>query len=170
LIKAYLALGSNLGDRALMLLAALTSLQSPELKLARVSRVRETEPVGLREQPRFLNQVAEFETSLSPAALLERVQLVEREMGRVRTVLNGPRSIDIDILLYGGEIVREPGLEIPHPRFRERRFVLEPLAELNPDALEPVTGKRVSELLLDLDAAGSPEPSGRLWETSSSSI
>jgi 2-amino-4-hydroxy-6-hydroxymethyldihydropteridine diphosphokinase len=170
LIKTYLALGSNLGDRALLLLRALASLQNSELKLARVSRVRETEPVGLKEQPRFLNQVAEFETSLSPTALLERAQLVERQMGRVRTVLNGPRTIDIDILLYGDEIVREPRLEIPHPRFRGRRFVLEPLAELNPEALDPVTGKRVRELLLDLDAAGSPESSGRPWETSSSSI
>jgi 2-amino-4-hydroxy-6-hydroxymethyldihydropteridine diphosphokinase len=169
LIKAYLALGSNLGDRVLMLLSALTRLQSAELKLCRVSRVRETEPVGLKEQPRFLNQVAEFETSLSPNALLGRAQFVEREMGRVRTVLNGPRTIDIDILLYGDQTVREPGLEIPHPRFRDRRFVLEPLVELNPAVSDPVTGKPVSELLNELTAAGSQEPSGRLWETSSSS-
>jgi 2-amino-4-hydroxy-6-hydroxymethyldihydropteridine diphosphokinase len=170
LIKTYLALGSNLGDRALTLLSALTRLQSSELKLVRVSRVRETEPVGLTEQPRFLNQVAEFETSLPPAALLERAQLVEREMGRVRTVLNGPRTIDIDILLYGDQMVREPGLDIPHPRFRDRRFVLEPLAELDSGIFDPVTGKRVSELLSDLAAAGSQEPPGRFWEPSSSSI
>ncbi|HKD06989.1 MAG TPA: 2-amino-4-hydroxy-6-hydroxymethyldihydropteridine diphosphokinase [Bryobacteraceae bacterium] len=168
MIKTYLALGSNLGDRLLMLLAALTRLESPELKLCRVSRVRETEPVGLREQPRFLNQVAEFETSLSPVALLERAQRVEREMGRIRTVLNGPRTIDIDILLYGDQVVQDPGLELPHPRFRDRRFVLEPLAELNPGLNDPVTGKPVSELLSGLDAGSSQEPPGRLWETSSS--
>lgn len=142
----YLALGSNLSDRAALLGFAIEKLNSPELRFLRASTIRETDPVGLKEQPRFLNQVAEFETSLFPKQLLHRTQRVERELGRVRTVRFGPRTIDIDILFYGSAVVRAKDIEIPHPRFRERSFVLEPMVELNPGWKDPVSGLTMKEL------------------------
>jgi 2-amino-4-hydroxy-6-hydroxymethyldihydropteridine diphosphokinase len=99
------------------------------------------------DQPWFLNQVIEVETDLAPVELFQHIQKVEREMGRVRAELNGPRLIDIDILLYGDQQVSAPGLEIPHPRMSERRFVLEPLAELAPAVRHPLTGKTAREML-----------------------
>ena len=143
----YLGLGSNLGDRAATLDAALRKLDSPELRLTRASGLYETEPMGLKEQPWFLNLVAEFQTTLFPLQLLQRTKKIENELGRKRVVLNGPRTIDIDIILYGSAIVQSEELEIPHPRFRERRFVLAPLAELNPDLRDPVSGQQVKALL-----------------------
>jgi 2-amino-4-hydroxy-6-hydroxymethyldihydropteridine diphosphokinase len=147
----YLGLGSNLGDRAATLDAALRKLDSPELRLTRASGIYETEPMGLKEQPWFLNLVAEFQTTLFPRQLLQRTKKIENELGRKRGVRNGPRNgprtIDIDILLYGSAIVQSEELEIPHPRFRERRFVLAPLAELNPDLRDPVSGQQVKALL-----------------------
>ncbi len=103
--------------------------------------------MGLTDQPWFLNQVAEFETSLLPLRLLHRIHRIENELGRVRTVVNGPRTVDIDIVFYGNTIMRTAVLEIPHPRYRERRFVLEPLAELNPALRDPSTGGSISSLL-----------------------
>lgn len=103
--------------------------------------------MGLTDQPWFLNQVAEFETSLLPLRLLHRIHRIENELGRVRTVVNGPRTVDIDIVFYGNTIMRTAELEIPHPRYRERRFVLEPLAELNPALRDPATGASISSLL-----------------------
>jgi 2-amino-4-hydroxy-6-hydroxymethyldihydropteridine diphosphokinase len=146
----YLGLGSNLGDRAATLSAAMQNLDSPELRLMRASGLYETEPMGLKEQPWFLNQVGEFETTLFPRQLLQRTKKIENELGRKRGVRNGPRTLDIDILLYGSAIVRSEELEIPHPRFRERRFVLAPLAELNPDLRDPVSGQQVKALLATL--------------------
>lgn len=146
----YLGLGSNLGDRAATLAAAILKLDSAELRLMRASGLYETEPMGLKEQPWFLNQVAEFHTTLFPLQLLQRTKKIENELGRKRAVRNGPRTLDIDILLYGSAIVRSEELEIPHPRFRERRFVLAPLAELNPDLRDPVSGKQVKALLAGL--------------------
>ena len=146
----YLGLGSNLGDRAATLAAAVRKLDSPELRFIRASGLYETEPIGLKEQPWFLNQVAEFETSLFPRQLLGRAQKIENELGRERGVRDGPRTLDIDILLYGSAIVQCEELEIPHPRFRERRFVLAPLAELNPDLRDPVSGQQVKVLLARL--------------------
>jgi 2-amino-4-hydroxy-6-hydroxymethyldihydropteridine diphosphokinase len=146
----YLGLGSNLGDRAATLAAALQKLDSPELRLMRASGLYETEPMGLKEQPWFLNQVAEFRTTLFPRQLLQRTKKIENELGRKRGVRNGPRTLDIDILLYGSAIVRSEELEIPHPRFRERRFVLAPLAELNADLRDPVSGQQVKTLLAGL--------------------
>jgi 2-amino-4-hydroxy-6-hydroxymethyldihydropteridine diphosphokinase len=143
----YLGLGSNVGDSEVLLQSALHSLDSPELKLLRVSSIYETEPIGLREQRWFLNLVAEFETELFPKQLLHRLHKIELELGRQRTVLNGPRTVDIDILLYGNFAIHTEGLEIPHPRYRERRFTLTPLAELNPDLRDPVTRKTVAEML-----------------------
>jgi 2-amino-4-hydroxy-6-hydroxymethyldihydropteridine diphosphokinase len=143
----YLALGSNIGNREEHLRNALEKLQARDLRLRRASGFYETEPMGLREQRWFLNQVAEFETELFPLQLLQRTQRIEKALGRRRTVENGPRTIDIDIVLYGNAVVKTPGLEIPHPRFRERRFVLEPLAELDAELRDPVTGQSVRAML-----------------------
>jgi 2-amino-4-hydroxy-6-hydroxymethyldihydropteridine diphosphokinase len=106
--------------------------------------------VGLREQRWFLNMVAEFACDLFPKQLLHRMQSVERALGRKRAVANGPRTIDLDILLYGNAVVRAEELEIPHPRYRERRFTLTPLAELNPGLRDPVTRKTMAEMLGEL--------------------
>jgi 2-amino-4-hydroxy-6-hydroxymethyldihydropteridine diphosphokinase len=143
----YLGLGSNIGDREDNLQQALHQLQTRGLRLRRASSLYETEPMGLREQPWFLNQVAEFETELFPLQLLQRIHRIERNLGRRRVVLNGPRTIDIDIVLYGRAIVKMPELEIPHPRYRERRFVLEPLAELNPALNDPETYQTITAML-----------------------
>lgn len=144
---AYLGLGSNLGNREEALREALKKLEGPGLRLLRVSSVYETEPVGFANQGWFLNLCAEVETTLFPKQLLQRTQRLEREMGRKRTVKDGPRIIDIDILLYGNAVVNAPDLNIPHPRYAERRFVLVPLAELKPTLRDPETGKSVTEML-----------------------
>jgi 2-amino-4-hydroxy-6-hydroxymethyldihydropteridine diphosphokinase len=147
---AYLGLGSNIGDREAMIDAALAALDGPDLRLLRRSSLYETEPIGFRDQGWFLNMVAEFETELFPKQLLLRMQKVEIGMGRVRTIKYGPRNIDIDILLYGNAIVRTGELEIPHPRYRERRFTLAPLAELSPGLRDPVTKQTMAEMLAAL--------------------
>lgn len=146
----YLGLGSNLGDREAMLRAAVRGLESPRLRIRRVSPVYETEPVDVSGQHWFLNQVAEAETDLFPLQLLHRTAKIEAQLGRRRLAPMGPRTIDIDILLYGNSIVTTPALEIPHPRFRARRFVLAPLADLAPELRDPVTRKTVRELLGEL--------------------
>ena len=146
----YLGLGSNLGDRRGLISDALRLLEDPRLKVTRVSGAYETEPLGFAGQPWFLNLVAEAETSLFPLQLLGRLQRVERQLGRARTVVNGPRTIDIDILFYGRSVVQAPRLTVPHPRAHERRFVLEPLAELAPELVHPVLGMTVRELLANI--------------------
>lgn len=146
----YIALGSNLGDRLANLLAARERMKSSHLKLTRASSVYETEPRGLLDQPWFLNQVIEAETTLYPRQLLARLLTIEKEMGRQRTLPNGPRLIDLDILLFGDSTLHLPGLEIPHPRMAERRFVLEPLAELAPALRHPRTRRSVREMLADV--------------------
>jgi 2-amino-4-hydroxy-6-hydroxymethyldihydropteridine diphosphokinase len=136
-------LGSNLGDRERLLHRALDQLDRlPETSLVACSSLRETEPVGLREQPRFLNAVAELATSLDAERLLGSLLAIERALGRERAGVpaGGPRTIDLDLLLYGREEIRRPGLEVPHPRLAERRFVLEPLAELDPGLEVPAKG------------------------------
>ena len=145
--RVYLALGANLGDREAQLREAVGRLRAADLVLLRSSSVYETAPVGLRAQPDFLNMVLEAETALFPMRLLQRVARVEREMGRKRLVVNGPRVIDIDILLYGGFVVETAKLVIPHPRMAERRFVLEPMSELAPELRHPVTRQTVREML-----------------------
>jgi 2-amino-4-hydroxy-6-hydroxymethyldihydropteridine diphosphokinase len=146
----YLGLGANMGDREASLKTALYQLDAPDFRLRRVSSFYETEPIGFLAQPWFLNLAAEFETDLLPEQVLHRMQKVERDMGRVRTIANGPRTIDIDILLYGNVVVTTGELEIPHPRYRERRFTLAPLAELDPDLTDPMTGRTMAEMLAGL--------------------
>jgi 2-amino-4-hydroxy-6-hydroxymethyldihydropteridine diphosphokinase len=128
----WLALGSNLGDRAGYLEAARAALPGAGMTLVRASRVAETEPVGIRDQPRFLNQVLEVETSLEPRPLLDAVKAIERQLGRTARERWGPREIDIDILRYDGRTVDEPGLHIPHAELQNRRFLLDLLEDLKP--------------------------------------
>ncbi|TMG34199.1 MAG: 2-amino-4-hydroxy-6-hydroxymethyldihydropteridine diphosphokinase [Chloroflexi bacterium] len=143
----WLALGSNLGDREGYLRGAIEGLQRAGLRLLRQSRVAETEPVGIRDQPRFLNQVVEATTTMEPRDLLTAIKSLERELGRTPGARWGPREIDIDILLYGRRIVDEDGLRIPHPELTNRPFLLELLAEVDPQLLEPVSGETMSRLL-----------------------
>lgn len=150
--RAYIALGSNLGDREGALRAALEALAAePGIDVVAVSRLRDTEPVGYLDQPRFLNGAAAVETELSARGLLDRLLAVERRFGRSREGVpeQGPRTLDLDLLLYGDAEIDEPGLRVPHPRMHERRFVLEPLADLDP-ALEIPEKGRVQELLAKL--------------------
>jgi 2-amino-4-hydroxy-6-hydroxymethyldihydropteridine diphosphokinase len=144
---AYLGLGTNLGDRPANLAEAARRIASEQVQLKRSSSVWETEPREFLDQPWFLNQVVEIETSLFPRQLFQRVKRIEREMGRVRARPKGPRLIDIDVLLYGKAVVRTDTLQIPHPRLMERRFVLEPLAELAPDLRHPISRLTIRELL-----------------------
>jgi 2-amino-4-hydroxy-6-hydroxymethyldihydropteridine diphosphokinase len=147
--RAYVGLGSNLGDREETLRNAIELLgREPGFALRAVSTLRETDPVGVTEQPRFLNAVAELETAVPPRELLDRLLAIERELGRERIEKRrwGPRVIDLDLLLYGDDVIDEEGLRVPHPRLAERRFVLEPLEELDPDLSLP-DGRRIKDLL-----------------------
>ena len=147
----YLSLGSNLGDRRGNLHAAINRLKESGTIKA-VSSFYEAEPVELRDQPWFLNCVVALETSLAPVNLLKNILAIEQEMGRVRLRDKGPRLVDIDIVLFGDRVINERGLKIPHPAMHERRFVLEPLTEIAPAAVHPVTGKTARELLTALPA------------------
>jgi 2-amino-4-hydroxy-6-hydroxymethyldihydropteridine diphosphokinase len=140
--RAYVGLGANLGDRAAMLRAAFEHLgREPGVEVTGVSAFRETEPVGISDQPRFLNAAARLETALSARELLDRLLAIEGRLGRTRTGPRfGPRTIDLDLLLYGDEVIDEPGLTVPHPRLHERPFALEPLAELDPEVVVPGRG------------------------------
>jgi 2-amino-4-hydroxy-6-hydroxymethyldihydropteridine diphosphokinase len=146
----YLALGSNLGDREAHLRRAIAELKSPELEITKVSPVYETAPQGFLDQGWFLNLVLEAATTLFPVQLRKRCHRVEQLMKRKRQVANGPRTIDIDVLLYANAIIRTWGLEVPHPRYHERRFVLEPLADIAPDLKDPVTKRSVREMLAEV--------------------
>ena len=164
--RIYLGLGSNLGDREANLRHALEMLGT-YMALERTSSFYDTEPWGYRDQPRFLNCVCEGRTNLSPPALLTGVKQVERVLGRKATFSNGPRLIDVDILLYGQTVVSEPGLEIPHPRLAQRAFVLVPLRELAGDFVHPVL-KLTVEKLLERAAETSGDSAGstgtvKLW-------
>lgn len=148
-VLVAVALGSNLGDRAAHLEHGFTRLASLLSQLQR-SSVRETEAWGVEPQPPFLNAVATGYTTLSARKVLAMLLSMEAERGRVRARPGQPRTLDLDLILYGQEIVGEPGLQVPHPRFRERLFVLEPLAELAADWIDPVTGKTVRKLTEEL--------------------
>jgi 2-amino-4-hydroxy-6-hydroxymethyldihydropteridine diphosphokinase len=140
--RAYVALGANLGDRERTLREAVAALAAEDgIEVVAVSTLRETDPVGVSEQPRFLNGAAELETTLTARELLDLLLAVEQRFGRVRIPgEHGPRTLDLDLLLYGDELIEEPGLAVPHPRLHDRRFVLEPLAELAPGLVVPGRG------------------------------
>jgi 2-amino-4-hydroxy-6-hydroxymethyldihydropteridine diphosphokinase len=149
--RAYVGLGANLGPREVTLLRAVDLLAEAEgVDVVAVSQLRETDPVGVVDQPPFLNGAVALETSLSARDLLALLLAVERELGRVRAERWGPRTVDLDLLVYGDEVVDEPGLHVPHPHVGERRFALEPLAELDPDLAIPGLG-RVGDALAALD-------------------
>jgi len=147
----YLGLGANLGDRAANLWNALALLQARHSVAPRaVSPLYDTEPWGLTEQPRFLNAACAAETCLEPLALLDALKEIERALGRVPTVRNGPRPIDLDILLYGEAVLRLPRLTIPHAGMLQRASVLAPLADIAPDLRHPVSGESVAQALARL--------------------
>ncbi|HTI43372.1 MAG TPA: 2-amino-4-hydroxy-6-hydroxymethyldihydropteridine diphosphokinase [Vicinamibacterales bacterium] len=146
-MKVAIALGSNLGDREAQLRGAISAL-TPRLARLHVSSFHETEPVDVAgPQPRFLNAAAVGDTRLSASAILDVLLATERRFGRERPYERAPRTLDLDLILYGDQIINTPSLIVPHPRFRDRLFVLEPLAEIAAEWIDPVTGKTISQLL-----------------------
>ena len=148
-----IGLGSNMGDRRAILDGAIAALsETPGVSVRRISGYHATEPVGGPPgQGTYLNASAALETTLEPLELLHVLQAIEKRFGRVRTVRWGARTLDLDVLLFDDRIIQTPELTVPHPRLAQRRFVLEPLAEIAPEAVEPLTGRTVSELLEELD-------------------
>jgi len=149
MIESYIGIGSNIGDREENIEKAIKKI-SDRCLVQKKSSLYETEPIGFKEQNWFLNNVISIQTQYTPTELQEFLQYVEKEMGRIENIPNGPRVIDLDLLLYGNLIFNSEELEIPHPRFHQRKFVLVPLYEIAPDAVHPVLKKKVSELLQEL--------------------
>lgn len=143
----YLSLGSNIGDRQSALQTAVDKLQSKDFRITKISSLFETAAIEYTAQADFLNCALEAETELLPMRLLQRVASIERQMGRKRIIAKGPRTIDIDILLHGNAVIDTPQLQVPHPRMTERRFVLEPLAEIAPEVRHPVLRRTIRGLL-----------------------
>lgn len=153
--RVFIGLGTNLGNRLGNLRGALAAIRDiPGLSVAAVSPLYETEPVGKRDQPQFINAVIEVACDQSPAELLAALQAIERRMGRVNPVKWGPRVIDLDLLYYGNRVLNTGGLAVPHPEAARRAFVLEPLGEIAPGFTDPVARLTVRELLERLDRAG----------------
>ena len=157
---AYLALGSNLGNRLASLKNAISNL-TPQMDVKKKSPVYETPPWGHTDQPQFLNQCVQVETYLEPENLLAHLKRLETVLGREPTFENGPRVIDIDILFYDDLILNTPPLVVPHPRMHTRGFVLVPLNDIAPDVVHPVLGKPISELLLDVERVNIHEYKGK---------
>jgi 2-amino-4-hydroxy-6-hydroxymethyldihydropteridine diphosphokinase len=149
----YLALGSNLGDRAANLKEAVASL-TPQMTVKAKSHVYETPPWGFEDQPKFLNQVLKVQTYLDPEQMLKHIKRLEVALGRKASFRNGPRSIDIDILFYDDLVLNTPTLTIPHPRLHERGFVLLPMMDIAPDLVHPVTKKSVREMVAFCNLGG----------------
>jgi 2-amino-4-hydroxy-6-hydroxymethyldihydropteridine diphosphokinase len=158
--RAYVALGSNLGDRESYLNAAIRKIREiPGVRITKVSSFYETQPVGGPPQGTYLNGVIELECSLAAGELLAQLQRIEKELGRTRVGKSFPRTIDLDILLYGERIIDDEGLNVPHPRMHERAFVLDPLNEIAPQAVHPRCGSTVAELQRSIRRT--PDPEGR---------
>ena len=150
--RVAIALGSNVGDRAQHLAFAVTRLEQL-LTDVRVSSWYDTVPIGVGPQRNFLNGAITGNTALLPRELLDETLAIERQRGRVRPFEGAPRTLDLDLILFDGEVIDEPGLRVPHPRFRERLFVLEPLSEIAGDWVDPETGSTISELLARLKSS-----------------
>jgi 2-amino-4-hydroxy-6-hydroxymethyldihydropteridine diphosphokinase len=163
-VKTYIGLGSNLGEREAQIRLALDDLaRLPSSRLVRASSLYDSEPVGEVDQPNFLNAVAECDTELTARQLLWNLQLIERRLGRTRTRRWGPRTIDLDLLLYGPLVVDEPDLQIPHPELTRRSFVLVPLVELDPMLVHPITGETLLSHLSTLKTRPPVKRGTRLW-------
>jgi 2-amino-4-hydroxy-6-hydroxymethyldihydropteridine diphosphokinase len=163
-MRVFIGLGSNLGDREALIRAALDELaRLPQTTLVRASSLYDTEPVGDTDQPNFLNAVAEIDTDLQARQLLWNLQLIEKRLGRVRTHRWGPRTIDLDLLLYGELAIEEPDLRVPHPELTRRSFVLVPLVELDPALVHPETGETLIQHLARLNTRPPVRKGTRLW-------
>ncbi len=163
-MKAYVGLGSNLGEREAQIRMALDDLaRLPATRLIRASSLYDSEPVGEVDQPNFLNAVAELDTELTARQLLWNLLLIERRLGRVRTQRWGPRTIDLDLLLFGSLVVDEPDLQVPHPELVRRSFVLVPLVEIDPLLVHPVTGETLLTHLSWLKTRPPVKCGTRLW-------
>ncbi|MBK7938480.1 MAG: 2-amino-4-hydroxy-6-hydroxymethyldihydropteridine diphosphokinase [Lewinellaceae bacterium] len=150
-INVFLGLGSNIGNRAANLSAAAELISKNIGKIAKKSRLYETQPWGNPEQDLFLNQVVMVNTTLDPRDLLDKISKIERELGRERREKWGPRVLDIDILFYGKRVIRDKGLEVPHPELHKRAFVLVPMMEIAPDWEHPILKKQIDELYMACD-------------------
>jgi 2-amino-4-hydroxy-6-hydroxymethyldihydropteridine diphosphokinase len=163
-MKAFVGLGSNLGEREALIRLALDDIaRLPGTRLIRASSLYDTEPVGEVDQPNFLNAVAQTDTELTARQLLWNLLLIERRLGRVRTQRWGPRAIDLDLLLYGDLLVDEPDLQVPHPELTRRAFVLVPLVELDPLLVHPTTGETLLTHLSRLKTRPPVKRGTRLW-------
>ena len=163
-MKAFVGLGSNLGDREAMIRMALDDLANlSSTRLVRASSLYDTEPMGEVDQPNFLNAVAQIDTELTARQLLWNLLLIEKRLGRVRTQRWGPRTIDLDLLLYGNLVVEEPDLKVPHPELTRRSFVLVPLVELDPLLVHPVSGETLLSHLSRLTTRPPVKRGSRLW-------
>jgi len=141
-LRTFIGIGSNLGDPVAHVRAAIDALSTlPDSRLAAASSLYASAPMGYAEQPDFVNAAVVLETGLEPRALLDELQAIESRFGRTRTFPNAPRTLDLDILLYGEEVIDEPDLKVPHPRLHERSFALAPMVELNPDCIIPRRGR-----------------------------